>query len=255
VESVPALESISSFLRKRRLVEARGEKPWKPEGVVEARAVAKPKNAKALLEEKIAALEEELAGTRVREALYKKLIERYAEAISAGEEKTVPELRALINAGDEAVQEARKRILEELSLHAYAPEKHFMQFAEKAFEVVSALRSIHASISVSYWLSPKEILELGAADAFDKAVFLCSLLQAGGNKSARVRVVELEGGMRHALTLFDYNGRTYAFDAGTKTRKSARSLAALLDGLRCGDKRVTRSLYEFNDGAYEEFGE
>jgi len=202
---------------------------------------------------RIEELEGEVEQARVREAVYKKLLERYADVIDAGEEKTIPELRSLINPDDAAVREAKAEIARDFPKYDF--DKHFGRFADKAFELIAGLRPVHAGISVAYWLSPREILELGAADAFDKAVFLCSLLRAGGNATARVRVVELEGGIQHPVVVFEFHGKAFLFDAAAKSRQSAASTAALFEKLCCGGKHPTRSLYEFNDQSYEDFEE
>ncbi len=203
--------------------------------------------------ERVSELEGEVEQARTREAVYKKLIERYSDVIEAGEEKTIPELRSLINPEDEAVREAKAHLMSDFPKYDF--DRNFSRFADKAFELIASLRPVHAGISVSYWLSPREVLELGAADAFDKAVFLCSLLRAGGNAGARVRVVELEGGIQHPVVVFEFHGKAFLFDASSKTRQSAAGADALFEKLCCGGTKPTRSLYEFNDQSYEEFGE
>jgi hypothetical protein len=240
----------------RALAGARAERGERGAGGAGGAGVGVHEKCEADLEsagERIEELEVEVEQARTREAVYKKLIERYADVIEAGEEKTIPELRALINPEDEAVREAKAHLLSDFPRYDY--DRHFARFADKAFELIASLRPVHAGISVSYWLSPREVLELGAADAFDKAVFLCSLLRAGGNASARVRVVELEGGIQHPVAVFEFHGKAFLFDAASKTRQSAASAAALFDKLCCGGKKPTRSLYEFNDQNYEEFEE
>lgn len=236
------LDELISFLKSRK-------------------AAAKKTKKKAIerIEEATKSLEEELAATKTREALYKKLIERYAEIIGLEEEKTIPELRALVNENDSAVQETKQELFKQLAggNHGwtYSFEQDFPKYAEKAFEKTASLKAIHAQIPVSYWLSVREILELGAADAFDKAIFLCSLLHAGGSKGAKVLVVEVEGGVKHAVVVFEFQEKVYLFDASAGVELSAGSVEELLAQYRHGEKRVTRALYEFNDAEYNEFGE
>jgi len=215
------------------------------------------------ISEKLSSLEEEISVCKTRELLYRKILERYSEVIGLSEEKTIPELKALINSEDASVVEVKQKLLSELQAQrgpgfVYAFEKDFLDYAGRAFEFVSALRAIHANLSFSYWLSPKEIVELGAADAFDKAIFLCSLLKAGGCDNVRVRVVELEGGLKHAIVVFEFANMFYAFDSSRRepnARLSALNAEEALKEFCCDGKRVTRSLYEFNDVVYNEFGE
>ncbi|NYZ78085.1 hypothetical protein H0N96_01650 [Candidatus Micrarchaeota archaeon] len=213
--------------------------------------------------EKLSSLEEEISVCKTRELLYRKILERYSEVIGLGEEKTIPELKALVNSGDASVVETKQKLLGELQMQrgpefAYAFERDFLDYAGKAFEFAAILRAIHANLSFSYWLSPKEIVDLGAADAFDKAIFLCSLLKAGGCENARVRVVELEGGLKHAIVVFEFASMFYVFDSSSKEPNARLSAPNADDALKefcCDGKKVTRSLYEFNDSDYNEFGE
>ena len=60
-------------------------------------------------------LKKELETANLRTALSRKIIERYAYFINESEEKTIPELKAMVNLKDAAIQEIRKILLEKLA--------------------------------------------------------------------------------------------------------------------------------------------
>jgi len=188
----------------------------------------------------------------LRAAYYRKIIERYAEVINLGEQKTIPELKALVNPEDAAIKEAGSRL--SAAIEGYSFEAKFLEFAKSALELVRKLRPMHADIDISFWLSAKDVFELGVADSFDRTVILCSLLSYGGG-NAVVRVVELEGGLKHPVVCFSHSGVWYVLDASSENEAmlSGPSLEDLLSSLAFEGRRFTRSLYEFNSAEYNSF--
>lgn len=200
---------------------------------------------------------DELASTSIRAALYKKIIERYAEQINAGEQKTLPELKSLVQPHDKTIQQIKARLLEKLSITEYAAEKDFTRAAQAALDFCRSLKPINAELPVSYWLSPAEVIELGAADKFDRALMFVSLLLAFGAVKAKIRVVELEGGLSQPLAVFEAGGSQFLCDPFQDVLISERSgsLDALLGSYAFEGKKYSRSLFEFDDKEYEQIAE
>ncbi len=223
----------------------------------------------------------ELAAWRTRALAYRKIVERYADAVNAGEQKTIPELKALVNAADPAVAELRKKILGEISrteagasaeaavretgeqggvesrppaAEPYRFERDFLAYAERAFSFVQSLRKVQSELSVSFWLSPSEIVELGAADAFDRSILLAALLLAGKCDNARVRVLELEGGNRHPVVVFYYGEKQHLMDASQEASglTFTGTLEEIFKNYSYEGKKVAKSAFEFNDKEYSE---
>lgn len=192
---------------------------------------------------------------KIKVSAYRKLIERYAEAINAGEQKTIPELKLLVAPNDEAIQKTRNQILSELGLaEGYRFEKDFLAAAEKAYNFVQAFKRIHQDMPVSFWLKPAEILELGAADAFDRAIFLCSLLHCLGCTNSKIRVLELEGGLKHPAAVFSYNEKQYLMDAMQECSAFTYhgALEEVLKNYTFEGRKFLKSSYEFNNEEYVE---
>lgn len=221
---------------------------------------------------------------KIKLAVYRKLVDRYSEEINAGEQKTIPELKEMVSATDSAVRETRAKILGELGFASepekigkgaaqatsvgtstgvsgelqgnhYRYEKEFLAAAEKAYNFAQSLKKIHHDLPVSFWLKPREILELGAADAFDRAIFLCSLLQSLGCENAKVRVLDLEEGFKHPAVVFSFNEKQFLMDAMQECSAFTYhgSLEEVLKNYTYEGKKCLKSAYEFNGEEYLEF--
>ncbi|MBI5036534.1 hypothetical protein HZC09_04275 [Candidatus Micrarchaeota archaeon] len=188
--------------------------------------------------------------SEVREAYLRKIIERYKDAVNLQEQKNIAELKALLKPNPAI-----------LSLKDKLDREPFEEYARACFAFVSSFDTIHIPLPVSFWLKTEDILELGAGDPMDKAVFLTSLLNLKGAK-AFLRVVVLENGMQHALVWFNLSE-----NLGPDADRSAPPVW-LLDPvhnvlLKAGSLEeafgeygkthvIKKSVYEFNEEEYRE---
>jgi len=190
--------------------------------------------------------EEKLQRAIVQLAAYRKIIEKYAEQINSFEVKSVPELKNLINPSEAAVKKVKENLLNQFqkkSGREYG-EQDKPRVAIAAFHFISSLRVIGADLPVSYW----------AADAFDRAIFLCSLLNALGCADSKIHVLEVEGGLRHPVVITKIAENHYLFDAMPPSRFiKASNQQGLLAAYEINGKKYTRSLFEFSAASYEEF--
>jgi len=184
------------------------------------------------------------AEDRLLAAFYRKIIDRYEEQISFGEEKSVIELKKLVAPSKEVEEVAN-------SLSTASPvEGAFPAFASRCLEFLKGITLLSSGLKFSFWLTPSETLELRAGDSMDKAILLCSLLLAKGSSTAVVRVVELDDGVKHALVCFLHGGAAYVFDAAHSKSWSGPSVEEVLSEACVDGKMVVRSLYEFNSESY-----
>ncbi|RLG19978.1 hypothetical protein DRN67_01205 [Candidatus Micrarchaeota archaeon] len=184
--------------------------------------------------------EEEL---RRKIALYRRIIERYREIIEKAETKTVTELRSLIVPNDPVIIKLKDEILEEFRPYIFS--KHFEAAARKAYEFV--LEEVaNEELPVDFWLEPRDIVELRAADEMDKAVLLCSLLRSMECDSAKV-IVE-SNGERHVFVGFSVGKKYFLMDPAHRTIIDGRREDVLMKRFGGGNKQV----YEFNDKEYDE---
>ncbi|MBI5228735.1 hypothetical protein HY991_01395 [Candidatus Micrarchaeota archaeon] len=199
----------------------------------------------------------ELETCKTRLAFYKKIIEKYEEFINSSEEKTIPELKLMISDSDETIAQFKKEILGQLGVQeaSYSYERDFLKYAERTYSLVQSFHPVHSDISVSFWLSYRDTAELKAADSFDKVLFLCSLLLAGGCKNAKIRVLEMEGGFKHPVLIFFFAEKQYLFDPSQECSAFTFQgpLEEILLTFTYEGRKFVKSLYEFNREDYFEF--
>jgi hypothetical protein len=209
-----------------------------------------------------------------RAMLYKTVIERYKDYINEQEQKTVPVLKSLVDPSDETVlalragivakiEDGKKtatqgRVVETKELE-YDYERDFPDAAEHAFETVRSLKKTDSELSISFWLTYKEISMLGIADSFDRALLLCSLLVSLGCKNTRVSVLTLEDGSARPVVVFSQE-QFFLLDPSNPEERFGENVGATMEDLVSafaseGGKRATGVSYAFNNEEYEEAGE
>jgi|YelNatPaOPRAMG01_1025707.scaffolds.fasta_scaffold03317_21 hypothetical protein len=178
---------------------------------------------------------------KVRAKVYEILIQRYADFINKSEIKTIPELKSLVNPSDEAIESVKNSIKSD----------NDEDFVRKAFDFVKKIELVELDSDVSFWLSPKEILEINASDSFDKAIFLCSLLKSKGLK-AKIRVLEFSDSSRRPIVISEVNGKILTADPteGILEDKNPEDFAK---NLKIDGSVFIKALFEFDDKNYEDF--
>jgi len=167
---------------------------------------------------------------------YRKIIEKYAEAVKLGEEKSVVDLKEWLK------QCLKDAVVAKVSSEC-ASWKDCVSFTAK-------IPHLHSGLGVSFWLLPSEVMEIGAGDGLDKSVFLQCLLKSK-DIGARIRVVELDGGLKHAVVCFKQD-EFVLVDVDSGEVRQGKSLEDLLSKGFEG-KKFLRSLYEFSQEEYDEF--
>lgn len=239
-----ALNELIEGLRAKRLKEVSEKKVHRKESASEAQKA-------------VAELSGEPCSDAIRSQVYKKIIERYSDTIGLMEEKTIPELKAMVNPEDAAIAGVKESLFEQLKAGnpawEYSFETVFPNFLKAALNYAYSLKPVNADLSISYWLKPSEIVELKAADPFDRAIFLCSVLVSAGG-SAKVRMLELEGGARHAVVLCGFAGKVILLDPTcSNAPEESPTEEDVLAKHELKGKRIARSLYEFSNLDYTSF--
>lgn len=183
---------------------------------------------------------------------YRIIIEKYSSLINEQSNKTVGQIKALITKDDLTIQ----NLASNFKIDSYKFENHYMQAAEKAYNyIVENIDFVDADISISFWLSPKEIVENKIGDDEDQSVFLCSLLYSLGDENAEVVVAELEKGFLHAFVMTNYREKFILLDPAQK--KPFRSFIGerkeILEKYSFKNSKIKRFLYRFNQSKYEQF--
>src|SRR3989344_1811553 len=144
---------------------------------------------------------------------YRIIIEKYSSLINEQSNKTVGQIKALVTKDDLTIQ----NLAANFKIASYKFENHFMQSAEKAYNyIIENIDFVDADINISFWLSPKEIVENKIGDDEDQSVFLCSLLYSLSDENAEVVVAELEKGFPHAFVMTTYREKFILLDPAQK---------------------------------------
>ncbi len=178
--------------------------------------------------------------------LYLDVIMRYRDHIEESEHMHLAELPKLVTPDDEVVAAEAKNITSKLPTYRY--DDNFPDAAKLAYEYVRD-RIVQASLPIQFWLTPKQTISDGAGDVFDKAVLLCSLLIAMGNKSTRIIVRTRDDAEDLKFVVYsEYKNRILAIDMQGGYHEYANkddmlNILGIKDG---GDINA----YEFNDKMY-----
>ncbi len=182
------------------------------------------------------------------------LLERYSETINDVERKTVGEIKALVNRDDLTIQS----LASEFRVEPYKFDNHYFQAAEKSYNyLVENIEYIDLDLNISYWLSPKDIVEEKVGDDEDQAVFLCSLLYALGDEKAEVVIAELENNEPHAFVITEFRDKFLLLDPvqGKPFREFYGEKKEIMNSYSFNGEKIKVFLYKFNRDNYEQFND
>lgn len=184
--------------------------------------------------------------------LYKLLLQKYADLINEKEKRTIGEVKSLIDGSDLTIQS----LVAGFKPEEYSFDQHFLIVAEKAFSFITKeIAFVKTDIRLSFWLTPKEIMEIKVADDEDQAVFFCSLLVALGDEKAEVVIAELEDLSTHAFVITEYQSQFFLWDPSQQHDFNAFSgfKENILAKYDFKGAKIKRFLYKFNNTDYEQF--
>lgn len=210
------------------------------------------KKSKASVEKTKSSSLFEFSEKGLRLKLYRLLLEKYADIINEKEERTIGEVKGLINPDDLTIQS----IVSGFKPNNYSFEKNFLNSAKKAFEFVKKeIFFAKADIDLDYFLSPREIMTYKVADDEDQAVFLCSILLALENENAGVVIAELNDLTTHAFVVFEFNGRAYFLDPTQdhSFEQFSGKTEKIMKDYSFKSAKIKRLLYKFNNFEYKSF--
>lgn len=199
-------------------------------------------------------LEHELGDKKIRlqHKLYKFLLGKYAGSLNELENKTVGEIKGLIDKDDLSLQ----NFLSDFKPENYVFERNYLRAAEEVYNfVTNEIEYIDSEINVNFWLNAREILSEKIGDDEDLAVFLCSALYALGDDKAEVVVAELYNLRSHAFVTTEFDGKFFIFDPSQKTafNSFAGKKEETVASYSFKGAKIKRLIYRFNHEKYEQF--
>jgi hypothetical protein len=172
----------------------------------------------------------------LRLKLHKLIIDRYREEIEEHENKTVSDLKSMIQPHEPIITKLRDSLLE--GFRPYIYQEHFLSAMGMCCQYVSSFRTI--SPPVAFWLTFSDMQSIMAGDEIDKSILLCSLLRSIGSESARVFVTDT----KNSYVLCQFGGK---FHLNTHSNAAPSVCASEQEALL----RISgKPLYSFNDRDY-----
>ncbi len=174
------------------------------------------------------------------------LLQKYADIINEREQRTIGEIKKLVDGNDLTIQSIVDDIKGENQDESV---KNIYKF------ICDEIGFVDAELSLNYWLSAREVMEIKAADDEDLAVFLCASIKAIGDGKAEVVIAELDSLQTHAFVVTEYGGQFLILDPAQKHEfeKYLGKKTGVLKKYSFNGNKIKRFLYRFNSDKYEQF--
>lgn len=187
-----------------------------------------------------------------RLTFYKMILDKYTPLINEKEQRSIEQIKGLINPDDLSIQ----TLLLQYKPEPYTFERDYLFAAQQVFEFIAReIKYVPNDLSMNIWLTPKDILTHKVSDDEDLAVLLCTALRALGDAKAAVYVMELEDLRTHAVVMSEINEKTLLLDpsVGHGFFKYYGDKSSVFKKYRFDGKKLKRALYRFNAETYEQF--
>jgi hypothetical protein len=178
--------------------------------------------------------------------LCKFLLQKYADIINEREQRTIGEIKGLVDGTDLTIQS----LIEDTKADTYeASLRNTYKF------ITDEINFIDVEMSLNYWMSAREIMEIKVADDEDLAVFLCAALKGLGDANAEVIIAELENLKTHAFVSTQIDNKFLILDPAQKHDfdKYYGDKTKILTTYSFHGNKIKRFLYRFNSDKYEQF--
>lgn len=184
--------------------------------------------------------------------LSKVLLQKYAYLINEKEQRTIGEIKTLVDGTDLSIQ----TIIEEFKNTTYSFKEDYEKILRKIYVfIINDIDFIDTNFGINYWLTPREIIDLKLADDEDLAVFTCNFMKALGDDNAEVIVAELENLKTHAFVTTEINKKFLILDPAQKKDFDTffGNKTEILKKYSFKENKIRKFLYRFNSEKYEQF--
>ncbi len=184
--------------------------------------------------------------------LSKFLLQKYADLINEREQRTIGEIKSLVDGTDLSIQ----TIIQDFKENTYSFEDDYLNSIKKVYNYIrEEIDFTEINLGINYWLNAKEVMELKITDDEDLAVFTCSIMKALGDNKADVVIAELDDLTTHAFVTTEINENFLILDPAQK-KDFETFFGKKPDILRkytFNGQKIKKFLYRFNSEKYEQF--
>jgi hypothetical protein len=184
--------------------------------------------------------------------LSKFLLQKYTGLINEREQRTIGEIKALVDGTDLSIQS----IISEFKDTHYTFRDNYKEVFGKVYGFIKDdIDYVNTNFGINYWLSAKEILEVKVVDDEDLAVFTCSCMKALGDDNADVIIAELENLTTHAFVSTTFGEEFAIIDPAQKHEfnKFIGNKKDIIRDYSFEGNKIKKFLYRFNHEKYEQF--
>ncbi len=265
-KELESLKQEKKTLEDKLLEVSKREKEYKKKAWVHEKELEKTGKTKEELEKmasEVASEERELeekfekAKQRMDEYYHKLLLlqtalERYSDYIETNEARTIQDVKASVQPKNKKVLEIAEIITSEIP--EYSPDRDLLKACRMAYERITERIASVPGIGVTFWMKIEDMLEKKIADYEDKAILLCSVLEALG-ADARVLILQMSDGTNIPVVELKHAAKVYWLDPNHKhdfDKYSATSREEIMKVFKAEDTSPVSILYEFNDQEYKQ---
>lgn len=184
--------------------------------------------------------------------LSKFLLQKYSDQINQREQRTIGEIKALVDGTDLTIQ----NIVTEFKDSTYEFNENYEEILTKVFNFIKdELEFVETNFGVNYWLSANEVMQIKVVDDEDFAVFTCSCMRALGDIKAEVIIAELDDFKTHAFVSTTIGEKFLILDPAQKHEFNAffDTKTNVIRNYKFNEAHIKRFLYRFNYDKYEQF--
>ena len=174
------------------------------------------------------------------------LLQKYADIINEREQRTIGEIKGLVDGTDLTIQS----VVEDTKGDDYESSlKNVYKF------ITDEIAHIDSELSLNYWMSAREIMEIKVADDEDLAVFLCACMKSLGDEKAEVIIAELDNLQTHAFVTTEIKRNFLILDVPQKHsfEEYYGEKTDIIRKYSFKGNKIKRFLYRFNSQKYEQF--
>ncbi len=184
--------------------------------------------------------------------LAKFLLAKYADLINEREQRTIGEIKSLVDGTDLTIL----NIVNEFKPEFYKFETDYLKVLKNVYQfILDEIEFSEVNFGINYWLTAKEIMDVKVVDDEDLAVFVCACAKALGDDNAEVIIAELDNLKTHAFVISEFNNEFILLDAAQKCEfeKYFGKKVEIIKNYDFKSNKIKRFLYRFNSNKYEQF--
>jgi hypothetical protein len=104
-------------------------------------------------------------------------------------------------------------LLDSIKPNNYNYDKDYLEVMDIFYDYIKEnIYLLERKQKLKFWLDSTDIFKTRAGDSYDLAIFICAIMHALGDFSARICVVELDDFSTHAYVKTKYKNRVLIFD-------------------------------------------